>query len=535
MNPGIPTKSSTHVPPRLDRTSGQETHASKRETGGLGEPREAQPVAATTPTELAPELTRSLMDSAQSFVVSTLQALQTLLAQQPADRQAAWKRVLRRQQEVLDFLLQTADQPALVAPVRVSAEKRRELAKLIRQRRASANLTQERLADLAGLSTGTIKGVEAGSATPTRSTLMRLLAVKELKLIPSDLPLQTSTVLDGNAAPTSYLSPTYEPMRMFLDLVAQLNGEGGYIEQTYAYIDSMSAANWYALSTDEAYERDYRRLVPLERAAEALGQQIGRHGIDLICLGAGDARQETRFMQALASGRPQANHRLFLVDISHSLLTTGYRHATEALGKLGNVTSYAIHGNFHHLPRYTQLHFKPELAHRRRVLVMLGHTIANLDNEVRFVRHNLAGYAPGDCLVVDICVAYGSPDNPHEIEAKDPAMRNGFRPSVEEWLCGPIRRYVPDLLDVHCSHQLDTACPIRGSYAIEIMAHVKTKSGGVRHFSIGRHRRYDPDELAKCLRQLGWNEIERLPYGVQGKTDIMLMLFSKVAPSSSGQ
>ena len=47
--------------------------------------------------------------------------------------------------------------------------------------------------------------------------------------------------------------------------------------------------------------------------------------------------------------------------------------------------------------------------------------------------------------------------------------------------------------------------------------------GGIRHFSIGRHRRYDPDELAKCLRQLGWNEIERLPYGVKDKTDIMLI------------
>ena len=464
MNPGIPTKPAASVPPNVGRSSRKPTGAISASPSGSTPLESFQPegegpttASGVHPADLAPELTRSLMESSQSFVVSALQALQTLLSQQPADKQAPWKRILRRQQEVLDFLLQASDQPALVTPMRVSAEKQRELAKLIRQRRAAANLTQERLAELAGLSTGTIKGVEAGTAAPTRATLMRLLAVKELKLLPSDLPLQTGTMLDGNAAPTSYLSPTYEPMRMFLELVAQLNGEGGYIEQTYAYIDSMSAANWYALSTDENYERDYRRLVPLERAAEALGESIGRQGIDLICLGSGDARQETRFMQALASGRPQTSHRMFLVDISHSLLTTGYRHATEVLGRLGNVSSYAIHGNFHHLPRYTQLHYKPELAHRRRVLLMLGHTIANLDNEVRFVRHNLAGYAPGDCLVVDVCVAYGSPDQPDEIEAKDPAMRSGFRPSVEEWLCGPIRRYVPDLLDVHCTHQLDTA------------------------------------------------------------------------------
>ena len=492
---------------------------------------QGSPAAAITPS--TSPLSHSLTESAQSFAVSTLQALQALLSQQPADKQAGWKQALRRQQEVLDFLFQACGQPSLLPADSGTSASRRGLAKLLRQRRAEASLTQERLAELAGLSTGTIKGVEAGTATPTRSTLLRLLSVKELNLQPSELPLKTDSFHDPHTAPTSYFSPTYEPMRMFLDLVAQLNSEGGYIEQTYAYIDSMSAAKWYALSTDENYERDYRRSVPLELAAEKLGPSLGRAGIDLICLGAGDARQETRLMQALASPRPGVAHRMYLVDISHALLTTGYRHATEVLERLGNVSCYAIHGNFHHLPRYSQLHYKSEVAHRRRVIVMLGHTIANLDNEVRFVRHNLAGYAPGDCLVVDICLAHGSPDRPEEIEAKDPALRNGVRPTVAEWLLGPIHRYVPDLVDVQCSAQIDTACAVRGSYAIEIMAHVKTKGGTERHFSISRHRRHSPDELAKCLNQLGWQEVARIPYGAGSQPDIMLMILCKVSPSST--
>ncbi len=516
-----------------DAAASTETPSRKVADRGSSAPAGSPESRGDSPAAPASSFSQSLIESAQSCAVSALQALQALLSQQPADQQASWKRALRRQQEVLDFLFQLAGQSPVMPSASVSQEGRRELAKLLRQRRAAANLTQERLAELAGLSTGTIKGVEAGSATPTRSTLMRLLAVKELGLQPAELPLKADAWQDGQAAPTSYFSPTYEPMRMFLDLVAQLNSEGGYIEQTYAYIDSMSAAKWYALSTDENYERDYRRPVPLEQAAETLGQHLGRQGVDLICLGSGDARQETRLMQALASHRPQALHRLFLVDISHALLTTGYRHATEVLEKLGNVSCFAIHGNFHHLPRYSQLHYKTEVAHRRRVLVMLGHTIANLDNEARFVRHNLAGYAPGDCLVVDLRLAYGSPDHPEQLMKQDPAFAGGVPPAVAEWLAGPIRRYVPDLVDVHCTHQLDTACAVRGSYAIEIMAHVKTKGGTERHFSISRHRRHDPDELAKCLQRLGWQELGRIPYGIGTKPDIMLMLFSKVSPSST--
>lgn len=537
MNPPINAKSTAQAGRRRERSStGAEPAARAPQKVPAARPLAAQnepQVSGYSDGLTTNAFSQSLIESAQSCAVATLQALQALGAQQPADRQAAWKRVLRRQQEVLDFLFKTAGQPSLVPSASATQEGRRELAKLLRARRAAANLTQERLAELAGLSTGTIKGVEAGSATPTRSTLMRLLAVKELGLQPNELPLKADAWQDQHAAPTSYFSPTYEPMRMFLDLVAQLNSEGGYIEQTYAYIDSMSAAKWYALSTNENYERDYRRPVPLEQAADKLGQHLGRLGIDLICLGSGDARQETRLMQALASHRPQAMHRMFLVDISHALLTTGYRHASEILDRLGNVTCYAIHGNFHHLPRYSQLHYQTEVAHRRRVLVMLGHTIANLDNEVRFIRHNLAGYAAGDCLVIDLRLSYGSPDDPEELLRLDPALAGGVPPAVAEWLSGPIRRYVPDLVDVHCTHQLDTACAVRGSYAIEIMAHVKTKGGTERHFSISRHRRHDPDELAKCLRQFGWQELDRIPYGAGAKPDIMLMLFCKVTPSST--
>ena len=204
---------------------------------------------------------------------------------------------------MLDFLFQACGQPAFcrrtAAPAPADADWL-----LLRQRRAEASLTQERLAELAGLSTGTIKGVEAGTATPTRSTLLRLLSVKELNLQPSELPLKTDSFHDPHTAPTSYFSPTYEPMRMFLDLVAQLNSEGR-LYRADLRLHRLDERRQVVRALDRRELRaDYRRSVPLELAAEKLGPSLGRAGIDLICLGAGDARQETRLMRALASPRP---------------------------------------------------------------------------------------------------------------------------------------------------------------------------------------------------------------------------------------
>lgn len=506
-------------------------------TAGPSKPFTATPFAGTDDlSRNAPspdELAHSVLESALSFAVSTLQGIQALAAQSPADERAAWKRVLKRQQEVIDFLHQMAGAQALQSPGGLSTEKRRELAKLVRQRRHSAGLTQEQLAEFAGLSTGTIKAVESGSTTPTRTTLMRLLSVKELKLSLAELPLRADTRIDVSSAPTSYLSPTYEPMRMFLDLVGQLNSEGGYIEQTYAYIDPMSAATWYAISTEEGYDQSYRRTMPLETIVRRLTELVGRTGVDVIALGAGDAKQETRLAQLLASELSGASHRLYLVDISHALLTTGYRYATDTLAQLSNVSTYAIHGNFLHLPRYTQLHYTAERAHRRRVLLMLGHTIANLDNEIRFVRHCLSGYGPGDCLLIDVRMAYGSPDKPGEIEARDPALVYGLPARFADWLSGPIHRYVPGVVSISCSQTLDTACAVRGSYALEVMAHVKMSDRRERHYSIFRTRRYDPESLANQLRQLGWELVERIMYGPPQREDIALMLFRKVTASAN--
>ena len=61
-------------------------------------------------------------------------------------------------------------------------------AQKLREHRKAIGLTQEQLADRAGLSRGTIRGLEGMRSEPSTATLMRLVAVRELKLDLDSLP-----------------------------------------------------------------------------------------------------------------------------------------------------------------------------------------------------------------------------------------------------------------------------------------------------------------------------------------------------------
>lgn len=62
---------------------------------------------------------------------------------------------------------------------------------------------------------------------------------------------------------------------------------------------------------------------------------------------------------------------------------------------------------------------------RRRIYCMLGGTIANLDNEVAFVRDQLSLAAEGDFCVLDYQIAYAPPSEPDRILQLDPTLVKG--------------------------------------------------------------------------------------------------------------
>ena len=65
---------------------------------------------------------------------------------------------------------------------------------------------------------------------------------------------------------------------MFVDLITLLNGQGGSIEQTYAYLDPKSALNWFGLSNQSSYANVYRESTPLVEVAAKILIVPGMHG-----------------------------------------------------------------------------------------------------------------------------------------------------------------------------------------------------------------------------------------------------------------
>lgn len=480
--------------------------------------------------------THALADFVQTHLLASLQGLQALAARTEDDTQKALAKHRAAIQAALRFMRQQHPSETFPNASTVDAEKVQDFAATIRRCRNAAGWTQAQLAEVSGLSINTIKHIEAAAHTPTQATLLQLLAVKELGLESSMLPWRDTAKTDFGTAPNCWIAPGYDPIGMFTDLLELLSGRGGSLEQTYSYLDHKSALNWYGLSNQSRYAAVFRANMPLDIMAKRVLESTGSAGLDVIALGAGDGKQEVRLTQHLIDRIEQAKRlrrpdvRLYLLDISQPLLSVAYKYAADTIGHRPGAFVCAIQGNFHHLPQYTQLHYTPERAHRRRVICMLGNTIGNLDNEHRFFTHSLLGFAPGDLLLIHIQMVHAPADHPDEVKRHEPALNGGLPEAHTEWLAGPLWRYCPDVTDVQFNLTLDTHCPVPGSYSIDAVATVKTHKQREKRFSMFRFKRYDSSRFAEFLRALGWELMAEAPFGAEADAPVdTLMLFSKIA------
>jgi transcriptional regulator with XRE-family HTH domain len=472
-----------------------------------------------------------------------VEQLQALAAEQPVDRKPAWLEHIGLIQDVLHFAENagTPSSPTKRAGQALSTKQLEEFGKLLRDKRNASGLSRVQLARKAKLSDATIKFIETARHPPSRATLIRLIGVEELKLTWADVPGQPSppagertTVVekpDFNSELNCFITPTYDPVRMVMDLGRFLNGAGGHVEQTNAYLDHQSAAAYMAMCQQSAVAAGLRASTPLAEAARRIVAASGADGLNIIALGAGDATLEVRLVQHLIEDAHAPNIELCLLDISQPLLSCAYKHAADTLTGIPNVHVWGMQCNFHHLPLYTQLYYTPVGRQRRRVFCMLGGTLANLDNEPRFFQHSLLGCSRGDLLLLDMQVARGAVDDPAEIRRRDKTFSSGVSPAHAAWLSGPIWRHCKDVLSVEFHWNLDTQCPVPGSYALDAVATVQSRGRPDRQFSLFRFRRYEPSRLAECLSNLGWDEIGALPYG-GAEQPASLRLFCKRSDGS---
>ena len=404
---------------------------------------------------------------------------------------------------------------------------------LLRQRRESAHPTRGEVSKRAGLSERTIKNIENGQVSPSRDTLLRLLEVEELKLtwkdVLGDLPqLGPVSEESSDSSFNCYIPPGYEPLRMFQQHVRMLNGPGGHIEQTNAYLEHRSALAYVAMCNEPAFVTTYRAKYPFDDLAGQMLATGGERPFKVIALGAGDGYLEVRLVQNLLSRCKSPDIELLLFDISQPLLTAAYQHAVDTFSEKSGVHTLLAHGNFHDLGQYPQVSCMPTKDRRKRIYTMLGYTLSNLDSEPRFFQHSFAHCQSGDMLLLDFQQRpsmVGASDE--EIRRLDPVFRNPFPQAHAEWLGAPLRAHCLDCTGHDFAFELVTHTLIPGSYALDAVATVRTRSQAERRFSMFRFKRYDEALLTESLARFGWEKIVCLPIGESDRAPMAMLLVKR--------
>jgi transcriptional regulator with XRE-family HTH domain len=395
----------------------------------------------------------------------------------------------------------------------------RALGDLVRSRRKAAKLSLLDVSKSAGIHKNTVHNIEQGTHSPSADTLRRLFGVPELKLSTADL---TSPLSDWQ--PNSWVAHGYDPVQMTLELIRLVNGSGGSMEQTFLYLDGQSAADWLSICSMESFADSFRKTRPLPEAAQQVMRFAKDLPLDVNALGPGDGKSEATLVSHLLDLNPEPGMRLHLLDVSHPLLVASWNLAVKTFQQR-DVHVLALHGDFHKLSVYEPLQAGPEATTRRRVYTLLGYTLSNLENELRWFESLASCAAPGDLCIIDLQTAYASTENADEIREKDPGIHGALTPGYLDWISGPIRRYGRGVRDVQVRRELVTECPVPGSYEINLVAKVAMDSGPDKRFTLARFKRYDTKRLGECLRARGWiPEWVKLYGGSTGKAAALMVL-----------
>lgn len=376
-----------------------------------------------------------------------------------------------------------------------------EFGALLRRRREAAGWTITELASRTRLAENTLRNYEAGRTIPAPSSLGQLLGVPQLQLIADHAGPVTPIELQPNC----YLPQRYDPSGMAQDLRAAVNGPGGTLEQSHLYLDNQSATDYLAVC--EAYSSTRGALFA---ELKTMAERIAAYGFkgDVVAIGSGDGRAEVCLTRELA--QCAAVQRLFLLDISHTLLTRAQDHA--ALVLRPRVEVRAVHGNFHELQRYSMIHGgagKP-----LRLYTLLGATIANLADELRFFRDLHSCSAQGDLALIDYQIA-------HVPATEDPALTAGSLPKIlTDWHAGPLRRNNPNVRDVSIKIELAPG-HLPGSHAVVFVATATMADQSSRIYRVGSSSRYATETLSAALAGTGWQTLHTARY--EQRTAIMLL------------
>ncbi len=114
-----------------------------------------------------------------------------------------------------------------------------------------------------------------------------------------------------------------------------------------------------------------------------------------------------------------------------------------------------------------------------------------------------------------------------EILQADPAFSEPFSKPHENWLAAPLRMHCLYLLSYSFHMNLEMECPVPGSYALDAVATVRSRSQPERRFSMFRFKRYDEEKLRQSLARVGWEQVASLSFGVAEKASVAMLLVKR--------
>lgn len=490
-----------------------------------------EPLDAETAEHEPPPLLANHLRLVRQHILQAIDSMQQVAALLEDE---AWKEQSERLAHIAGFVEEKYATMALGQRSFLTAEQFQNFSMLLSIRREAAHLLRPELAKRAGLSAKTIKNIETMTVSPSHETVTRLLEVPELNLdwkdvlIPAPSASGSAGAVSSDSEYNCYVPPGYDSVRMVQQLARTLNGPGGHVEQTNAYLEHRSAMGYLAMCHEANFVATYRAKYPLDEIAQAIIKESGQVPFKVIAVGAGDGHLEVRLVQHLLTQCKKPDIELMLFDISQPLLNTAYQHAIDTFGEQSDVHTLLVHGNFHDLPRYPQVSYTPARGRRRRIYTMLGYTLANLDNELRFFQHSLSHCQVGDFLLLDFQRrSTPSSASAEEILQTDLAFSAPFSKPHENWLAAPLRMHCLDLLSYEFRMNLETGCPVPGSYALDAVATVRSRSQPERRFSMFRFKRYDEEKLRQSLARFGWDRVASLSFGVAEKATVAMLLVKR--------
>ena len=296
------------------------------------------------------------------------------------------------------------------------------------------------------------------------------------------------------------LTPHRRLSREAAEMPHTLRAERTALRPIWAYLGPASADS-YRLYVRRCPETQ-ARAASLDLLATLIRPHLRAKSLDVLVLGVGEGRQDiylaTRLLRA---GDPASS--LGLVDLSEPLLTAAYVHAAESLP---HVAVWALLADLEELSSYADL---LSLLDRQRVIVLLGGTLGEIEDELRFLRYGLAFCTAGDLLVLDVPLSAGG-DNAVRSKRQGAAAQQRLD-AAAAWLTTALSPY-SDGEPLAWSLRLNSGEGIRGSYSWTAVASGHASSGPCA-IELWRCKYYESAPLIEQLYALGWEHVAACAYG----------------------